>query len=521
MAAGRLLAGRYRLVGELARGGMAEVWHGVDELLGRPVAVKVLLPHLSADPAFVARFRHESQAAARLSNTNVVTVYDTCHDGDVEAIVMELVQGTDLRARLDERGPLPTDEAAGIGAQVASALDHAHSKGLVHRDIKPANILLCDDGRVVVTDFGIAKATESDQDLTEVGQVVGTAKYLSPEQVSGKPVDGRSDVYSLGVVLYEAACGQPPFSGSGTATAGARLTSPAPSLRQRQPDVAPWFEAVVERAMALEPDARYPTALALRRALLERDPGPDPTAVAPRVAGPLDGRPVTRTGVTPAVRPATPRHRRAARRPDWWPTVLNVTAVVAILVLVIGVLARTEMGRDLLERAGIDETTATSTPAGDPVAVARASSFDPFGDGVEHPRETTALIDDDPSSTWSTEDYRSPLDQIKQAGDASAGVGAVLVLAERSRLGQLVVDSADRGWSASVYVADDPSAVDADDLAPWGRPVATFEVADDRTTVDLTGTQGAILLVWITDLGRVPEATASVSVSIAELDVLD
>ena len=177
---GRLLGGRYRLVRPIATGGMAQVFQAMDEVLVRPVAVKVLHRHLTSDAAFVERFRHEAIAAARLSHPSIVSIYDTVSDDGLEAIVMELVHGTTLRRRLDVVRVLPVDQVVAVGSQVADALDTAHRSHVVHRDIKPANILLSTDGRVMVADFGIAKALQG-ADLTAEGAMLGTAKYLAPE----------------------------------------------------------------------------------------------------------------------------------------------------------------------------------------------------------------------------------------------------------------------------------------------------------------------------------------------------
>ncbi|HEX8804330.1 MAG TPA: protein kinase, partial [Acidimicrobiales bacterium] len=237
---------------------MAQVWRGTDEVLRRAIAVKILHAHLAADDTFVVRFRHEAIAVARLSHPAIVNVYDTCSDNGTEAIVMELVQGSTLRDRLDE-GPIEPWVAANIAAQVAGALDVAHAAGLVHRDIKPANILLSEDGRVKVGDFGIAKAAES-ADLTQEGSFVGTAKYLAPEQVESKPVDGRTDLYSLGVVLYEMLCGRVPFEGdSSSATALARLHQDPVRPRNIRPGIPRPLEAITMRLLARAPEARYAT----------------------------------------------------------------------------------------------------------------------------------------------------------------------------------------------------------------------------------------------------------------------
>ncbi|HMF82304.1 MAG TPA: protein kinase, partial [Acidimicrobiia bacterium] len=204
--AGRILGGRYRLDRELARGGMATVWVAEDPLLSRRVAVKLLLPQLAVDDALRVRFRNEAIAAAKLTHPGIVATYDTGDDDGTAYIVMELVEGTTLRRVIDERERLPVRDAVDISSQVADALEHAHRQGLVHRDIKPANVLVQPDGRVKVTDFGIAKAAGGD-DLTRTGTVVGTARYLAPEQVNGHPVDGRADVYALGLILYEMLAG--------------------------------------------------------------------------------------------------------------------------------------------------------------------------------------------------------------------------------------------------------------------------------------------------------------------------
>ena len=265
VSAGALLGARYRLDELLASGGMAQVWLGTDEVLRRAIAVKILHQHLAADETFVTRFRHEAIAVARLSHPSIVNVYDTCSDDGVEAIVMELVRGETLRTRLDD-GPIDPWVAANIAAQVAGALSVAHAAGLVHRDIKPANILLSEDGRVKVGDFGIAKAAES-ADLTQEGSFLGTAKYLAPEQVEAKPVDGRTDLYSLGVVLYEMLCGRVPFEAdTSSGTALARLHSDPPRPRLVKAGVPRELEAITMRLLARDPAGRYPTATDARAA---------------------------------------------------------------------------------------------------------------------------------------------------------------------------------------------------------------------------------------------------------------
>ena len=264
---GTLLAGRYRFEQRIAVGGMAEVWEAVDQVLDRPVAIKVLHPHLAGDQAFVERFRREAIAAARLTHPSIVAIYDTHSSEGEEAIVMELVRGMSLRKHLDDTGALTAPEAVAIGVRVAEALATAHRAGLVHRDIKPANILLCEDERVMVADFGIAKLTDADH--TTEGTVLGTAKYLAPEQVSGTAVDARTDLYSLGIVLYEMVCGRVPFSGdTDTATVLARLHQDPTPPRQIRPEVPQALEAVILHTLQRDPDDRPGSADALRTELL-------------------------------------------------------------------------------------------------------------------------------------------------------------------------------------------------------------------------------------------------------------
>jgi len=250
---------------------MAAVWEAEDRVLTRRVAIKVLHPHLAGDDGFRVRFRREAVAAARLAHPHIVTTYDTGRDSDVAYIVMELVEGTTLARLLKAEGPLPLPKAVDIAVQVADALACAHTHGVIHRDVKPANILLRSDGHVKVADFGIAKAGAGN-DLTRTGVVMGTAKYLSPEQVSGSPADACSDVYALGIVLYEMLCGAPPFVGdTELSTAVARLTAAPESLRERRADIPRSLEAVALRSLARDPGARFRTAEEMRAGLLAVD----------------------------------------------------------------------------------------------------------------------------------------------------------------------------------------------------------------------------------------------------------
>jgi hypothetical protein len=313
----RVLVGRYRLERFIAGGGMAEVWEGYDLLLARPVAVKLPLAHLARQPAFLDRFHHEAVAAARLTHPNVVAVYDTGSDGSDTFIVMELVDGVSLRERLRAEGALPVSRAVDIAAQVAGALDFAHRSGVVHRDIKPANILINSGGIAKVTDFGIAKAVLG-ADLTETNVTLGTARYISPEQAEGRRPDGRSDVYSLGVVLYEALCGRPPFEAEndlGIALQHVRTPPVPPS--QVEASVPPWLDALVLRMLEKDPEARFASAAETRRALLAGPAGPPGTQPIRVVTAPAgDGSGGTGEAPAPARGEAGLAAARSARARD-------------------------------------------------------------------------------------------------------------------------------------------------------------------------------------------------------------
>jgi beta-lactam-binding protein with PASTA domain/tRNA A-37 threonylcarbamoyl transferase component Bud32 len=283
MAEGRrVFNDRYELVRKIARGGMAEVFAARDLLLDRQVALKVLFPELSVDPAFVERFRREAQAAASLSHPNIVSVYDWGEFERTYYIVMEFVDGRPLSQVLRTEGPLAPERAALIAADVAAALSFAHRHGVVHRDVKPGNVLITDDNHVKVTDFGIARAANTQENLTQTGAVIGTATYFSPEQARGDVVDARSDLYSLGVVLFEMVCGQPPFvADSPLSVAYKHVREEPPRPRSINPAVPAGLEAIIGQALAKNPAARYQSAQELRADLLRFSQGLSVSAVAP------------------------------------------------------------------------------------------------------------------------------------------------------------------------------------------------------------------------------------------------
>ncbi|MGH9274336.1 MAG: protein kinase domain-containing protein [Acidimicrobiales bacterium] len=511
--AGRVLGGRYRLESLVASGGMAQVWRGTDDVLRRQVAVKLLHPHLVADATFVERFRQEAVAAARLAHPGIVAIYDTCSEDGVEAIVMELVVGRTLRERLDDPTPIDPWQAAGLAAQVAEALDAAHRAGLVHRDIKPANVLLSSDGRVKVADFGIAKAV-ADADLTQPGLMVGTAKYLAPEQVRGEAVDPRTDLYSLGVVLYEMLCGRAPFvADTDAATALARLQRDPLRPRQVRAGIPKTLEVVVCRAMAREPDERYDTAADLRAALLAAGATPSPEAdltsttvgLAPAhtVMSPLPSASNSALPAPPGA-PAAPSFRQTER--SW----LVPTVVVVLVALALGIAGV------LLDRSGAgtfldDVRDAIGGPIGndgDPLTIARANAFDPGGTGGENDDLAENVHDGDPGTSWRTEGYND-----RDITRLKPGVGIFVTLESPATIEQLELTSPTNDWRAVIYVAESAGT----SLADWGDPVATETMPAGTNTIDLDGARGGAVLVWIVDRG---DATGRAAAEIQEVRVL-
>ncbi len=491
LAPDRILGGRYRLRRELARGGMATVWEADDKVLTRRVAIKVLHPHLAGDDGFRTRFRREAVAAARLAHPHIVTTYDTGRDGDVAYIVMELVQGSTLARLLKASGPLPVAKAIDVAVQVADALACAHTHGVVHRDVKPANILLREDGHVKVADFGIAKAGAG-HDLTRTGVVMGTAKYLSPEQVSGNPADAGSDIYALGIVLYEMLCGAAPFVGdTELSTAVARLTAAPGSLRDRRQDIPRDLEAVVLRSLARDPAARFRSAEEMRAGLLAVDA--DNADVTPPAGLSLTTTPSRRGG----------RAHRGGTRRD---VPLPLVAGVAVTVLVLLSAAALVRGDDDDGSAADSRTSGLAAPVGGALAEPQAlpaTSFDPDGDREENQPTAANVADGDPATAWKSDRYNDNFPKLKP------GVGIYVDLGRKQKVTSVNL-AASAGHVASIFLADKPSP----DLAGWGKARA----AGSSGSFDLGGIEGRYVLVWFTSL---PAVEDGYKVEIAEITVND
>lgn len=357
----RVLGDRYELRERIGSGGMGTVWRAHDRTMGRYVAVKLLHEGLAADSTFGERFRAEARSAARLTHPHVVAVFDTGEQDGIPYIVMELVEGKSLHTVLADHGPLPVNEVARLGRAITGALAHAHGRGLIHRDMKPANVLLEDGSREPkVADFGIAKGLEDTAGLTRTGGLIGTAAYLSPEQVSGHPATPASDVYAVGCLLYACLVGEPPFEG-GTAVAVAmrHLQDQVPPLRQRRPDVPEPFAGVVHRALEKDPSRRYANAQQMQEAIETTGLGAGPPTDL-GAAATVQVMPAAAGGTTPmSVRTSTQVIDRPAPPPSRAVRVL--AAVSAALIAAAAVWLATTW---LQTRANgpVDDPLTTSVP---------------------------------------------------------------------------------------------------------------------------------------------------------------
>lgn len=472
---GRVIAGRYRLIGPVGEGGMATLWRAMDEQLEREVAVKILRPQFGADPGFATRFRNEARAAGSLSHPNVVQVYDFGTDADAgdQFIVMQLVDGQDLAAVLRERGPLDVDEAVSIGAAVADALEAAHRQGLVHRDIKPGNILITPAGRTLVTDFGISRAI-SDASMTVTGTTIGSVHYFSPEQAAGDEVGPASDIYALGIVLYEMLSGRRPFEAdSAVGVALKRLNEPPPPLSTGIRPIPPRLDAVVMRALERDPARRYASAAdfatALRQWPADEEtaailaPLPAAAAVPPVVPPPLEAAPLEPEPSSgppfgpPFVPPPTAAPPPRKGQP-WW---IWLLAVLAVLMLgAMGFLAARLLGAIGPEANPSPSAEELRLPdwVGDPIVAVRAeadrlglhlderpefSEDAPEGDVVETDPEPFSLVHEGDRITVYVSAGHETVDVPVLVGQTRSEASATLTAAEL-QLGAVTQEPSDR-----------------------------------------------------------------------------
>ena len=474
---GELIAERYELEEVVGTGGMSSVYRAHDRLLERDVALKVLHQQFGEDGDHVERFRREARAVARLSHPNIVTVIDRGEQDGRQFIVFEYVAGENLKSLIEREAPLREQEAVRLALEIARALAFAHQQGLVHRDVKPQNVLLNDDGRAKVTDFGIARSLDVQHGMTQTGTVMGTSDYIAPEQARGSKSSVGTDVYSLGIVLYELLTGELPFRGENfVAVAMQHINQPVPSVREVRPDVSPRLDAAIQRAMAKDLRKRFSSmdefAAELEACLVEPDangagPGAETLVVAPQK------------------RRRQPR--QAAERPSVWPLILLLAGLTVLAVIFALVFAFTGSSPTKYI-PGIAKTTAAK-----PVHLIGVASYDPQGDNhTEHPEAVGRAADGNQTTYWETEHY---------SGGAlnKDGVGLVLDAGRSRKLSQIVVTTDTSGYTAEIEAGSSRPEFELG-FDPF-KPVSGSQVVNGHAVFKLHGAAARYYVVWITDLG--------------------
>jgi serine/threonine-protein kinase len=493
-AVGSRLNGRYRIEDRIGSGGMSTVYRAFDETLERQVAVKIMHSDISSEDAALERFRREARTVAQLSHPHVVMVIDAGEDDGHPYIVFEHVRGETLKDRIRREGPLPVAEAVAYAIEIGRALQAAHERGLVHRDVKPQNVLIDEEGRAKVTDFGIARGLESPQanQLTAAGKVIGTTDYVSPEQAMGHDVSGQSDVYSLGIVLYEMLVGEVPFSGDNhVSVAMKHVREGLPDVQHRRPEVSAALAGVLERATAKELDTRYPTMADLVHDLEEVL-----TYESARAGG--------ATGEATAILsqlPAGVAGRRSRRR------------TIGLALLYLGIAAAVAVIAALVVNGEGQQNEPATLGDLRPIGLNESDVHEydpPPGDGRERGTQALAL-DGDPSSAWETERYDSP-----DLGNLKKGVGLYLDAGRSIVARALRIVTPKEGWTFEVYVARDSVP---EDLSGWTL-VASGQMDAARKTVDLdtAGQRSRYYLLWITKLTE--GATGGSSAAVSEIKLL-
>ncbi len=493
---GTVLSGRYRLEAKLGSGGMSTVYLARDETLDRPVAVKVMHREMSEQEDQLQRFRQEARAVAKLSHPNVVSVIDAGEDGGHPYIVFEYVKGETLKQRIGRVGALDTQEAIAYAIEVARGLGVAHGRNMVHRDIKPQNVLIDDEGRAKLTDFGISRQLEQ-AGVTATGRVLGTTDYVAPEQAMGHAVDPRSDVYSLGVVLYEMLVGQVPFhADSQVGVAMKHVNEELPDVQRRRPEASAAVALVVERATAKNPAERYQTIGEMIDDL--------ETALEVEAA-----RAGSTTGEATSVLDAVPPpQRKLSDRARW-----SWAAIVALLLVAGAALLAVQLISSGIGGGGANEGK------GSPVAISSATDYDPQGDGEEVGSKVGLVADGDPTGTaWESEHYDSETFEGTKTGP-NPGVGVYVTAASPATPTRMIVQSPTPGWDAEVYAAP---AGPPSDLSGWGEPVGEAAEASTDQEIALKVPQpSTYFLLWFTEASEARDQPGRYQVEISDVKLLD
>ncbi|MDI6816634.1 MAG: protein kinase [Actinomycetota bacterium] len=475
---GQVIKGRYKIDKPIGRGGMATVYRAFDMVLNRPVAVKILHVRFTNNAHFVERFKREAHSAAGLIHRNIATIYDTGYTDGIYYIVMEYINGKTLKELIDEHAPFSATTIADIARQVVDALAHAHSKGIIHRDIKPQNILITVDKIVKVSDFGIARALAM-PGLTQNGRVLGTARYISPEQARGKPADHRSDLYSLGVILFEMATGEPPFAGaSSVEIAGKHVAEFPKHVREVNPKIPIVLEVIIDKLMRKEPSDRYESAEALLEDLEYWDS--------------KETRDLMRAAIPKRLDRARTRRARRTKLTGFAKTLVVFGAFSFAVIGYYGVGDRSP--------AVVEKHTSVTVPAVEETRVeterietllpVEVVDYDPEGNGDENPSLVARIIDGDDSTGWTTESYRTA-----NFGKLKDGTGVYMDFGKRIDLKEMTIVSSG-GWSGAVKASDD--------VLDW-TTVKEIEGARQELSVKTDDTYHRYYLIWITDLPPVEQ----------------
>jgi serine/threonine-protein kinase len=480
---GMQLSGRYRLDAQIGAGGMSTVYKAFDQTLERRVAIKLMHREIASDSDQLERFRREARAVAQLSHPHIVGVIDAGEDEGRPYIVFEYVEGETLKERIRRMGRLPMDEAIAYAIEIARALGCAHSHNIVHRDVKPQNVLIDGEGSAKVTDFGIARTLDQ-EGLTADGRVLGTTDYVSPEQALGHDVNGQSDIYSLGVVLYEMLVGDVPFHGENQVSVAMKhVREDMPDLQSRRPEASATLASVLDRMTDKDLGRRYRDIPSLVADLEEA------LAIETARSGKSTGE------ATAVLRTLPPSARR--RLPFRLRHPLPVLGVIALLAVAVAIVA-------LALKEGVDRTQkgtgpgTVKAPAGERVvSVGRASAhdYDPLGDHQEHASQAPLVVDRDRGTVWTTEGYSSGL-----AGANKDGVGIYLDAKPGVEAVRMEIQTAEPGWKADIYGApggQPPASIDGG----WARlGGGTIRSDQQRFKLDTGGKRYRYYLVWITSL---------------------